>query len=1079
MNYSEKRELRKFYNDVFSENITNIRQAFKALNVTTSAEAYKELIKEKKIVDEIIRKEEARIARAENKKKAISWSQKGAQSWVKSQVAKKNKMEEERYIRKQILNMRVKNLNRIDIDLSKFKSIGDALKYALTEFERMFQGKKYNIIVNGVHYAINNNTKKKLLDRIMSRGVSTTDLEGSDAEFVAEINHIKKFTIELFTPTNTYKKANGAFFKYKNNTQIDLSRYQIYNTICESYDNCLVYALQQGGLCIEKLNELRTNCKSGNIPLCKFEEICTSLKIRINVKKMKTDAHSEIKVYGKSFEEVYNIGLLDEHFFIIEPTEYTNYCIKHYDNVKDQINYNNIVGMKENNTYYRNKTSYIDSFKLISLFLEYKEELLTQINKFEITHSEVYNKVNDDILDLHYIPSINNNYKPVETNSSKKDKSEFINIFFDFETSVINSVHVPYLCCFIDDNNNKSSFIGTDCGFQLLYYLNHNLKYKNVKMIAHNSSYDIRFLYKYLKNVKEINKGTKVISCSAKFNNMNIEIKDSLLLIAMPLKNFPKTFKISDLEKEVMSYKMYNETDCIKREMIPIQEAIEWLEKENKDVKQFLANIKRWDMNIEGYFNCIDYSRRYCEIDCYILKEGYNTFKKWMNELVHIDIDSILTIASLAHRYFIESKCYEGVNELSGHMQAFIQKCVVGGRVMCANNKKQVIVNKRIMDFDAVSLYPSAMSRMDGFLKGLPKVIEKLDYNELRSKDGYFIEIKIKSVGIKRKFPLLSYKNEDGIRMFTNDLVGRTIHIDKIALEDAIKYQDITFDIVRGYYFDEGFNTEINQVIRNIFNERVNLKKNKNPAEIVYKLIMNSGYGKSIMKEIDSECVYFNNKDEMNVFLSRNYNWLLEYEQLADSNLYKVKLIKSINTHFNIAQVGVSILSWSKRIMNEVMCLAEDSNIDIYYQDTDSMHLLDSDISILANKYTQLYGRELIGEQLGQFHSDFDLAGCKDVYARNSIFLGKKCYIDELVGKNSLGEEEVGYHIRMKGIPSSCITWKSQQLGCSNVFELYDKLYNGEKIEFDLTMQGQKDNFKFEKNGQVTTLKEFTRSIKF
>ena len=37
--------------------------------------------------------------------------------------------------------------------------------------------------------------------------------------------------------------------------------------------------------------------------------------------------------------------------------------------------------------------------------------------------------------------------------------------------------------------------------------------------------------------------------------------------------------------------------------------------------------------------------------------------------------------------------------------------------------------------------------------------------------------------------------------------------------------------------------------------------------------------------------------------------------------------------------IGVMILSISKRIMNEVICTAEDYGIEIYYQDTDSMHI--------------------------------------------------------------------------------------------------------------------------------------------
>jgi hypothetical protein len=34
----------------------------------------------------------------------------------------------------------------------------------------------------------------------------------------------------------------------------------------------------------------------------------------------------------------------------------------------------------------------------------------------------------------------------------------------------------------------------------------------------------------------------------------------------------------------------------------------------------------------------------------------------------------------------------------------------------------------------------------------------------------------------------------------------------------------------------------------------------------------------------------------------------------------------------------------SKRIMNEVICLAEDNEIEIFYQDTDSMHIQKADI---------------------------------------------------------------------------------------------------------------------------------------
>jgi len=109
----------------------------------------------------------------------------------------------------------------------------------------------------------------------------------------------------------------------------------------------------------------------------------------------------------------------------------------------------------------------------------------------------------------------------------------------------------------------------------------------------------------------------------------------------------------------------------------------------------------------------------------------------------------------------------------------FMQRCVVGGRVMTANNEKIIIQesdNCSVDDFDAVSLYPSAMERLPGFIKGKPKVIKELTMDFLKMCDTYFVEIKITNVGIKRAFPLTSYKTSKGVRFFTNDCIGKHVH---------------------------------------------------------------------------------------------------------------------------------------------------------------------------------------------------------------------------------------------------------------------------------------------------------------
>ena len=48
-------------------------------------------------------------------------------------------------------------------------------------------------------------------------------------------------------------------------------------------------------------------------------------------------------------------------------------------------------------------------------------------------------------------------------------------------------------------------------------------------------------------------------------------------------------------------------------------------------------------------------------------------------------------------------------------------------------------IEKLVQDFDAVSLYPSAMALFDGFLKGMPKRISSKQFHDLKHYDGYFL----------------------------------------------------------------------------------------------------------------------------------------------------------------------------------------------------------------------------------------------------------------------------------------------------------------------------------------------------
>jgi len=1022
------------------------------------------------------------------------------QKKIKAQRRKEQKQQaikqfEDRLIKNILQNVGGKYSLKLNSFLRKFSNNKNAIKQMLNSISKtlLSSGKKINLKINNLNYVLNAFTIERLFSLLTSQLVEGVNISGSDEAFVNELETAESIEIYEFVKTNKYEKANGAFFKYNHVMDFDLTKYQIYKAEEQvDYDNCLTFALKQGGLCDEKLEKLRLITKTDNIPVCKLKEVCEQLQIRINLKKTKKGDYGFFN-YGEQFEETYTIGLLEEHYFILDDIKITSYAIKNYFKIKEMKEWNRIA----KNDFKRYNDRFIDSFSAIRLLLEYKEDLLKPLNKIDILDSPYYRKVDNEIINLNYDAKEDVNFKPILPKEPKKQS--IINIFYDIETHTdANGKHIPYLCCYRIRGICHTQY-GSSCDLEMLWHLSNTFKHYSkttIRLIAHNGGkYDSHFIFKYLAGANGIKKGSRYMTIKGKFNRVKFELRDSLLLIPKPLKSFNKTFKLGDTVKEVISYNMYNKTDCIQRKLIPISEGLEWVKNDGLDEEQFLNNIEKWKLQQGEYYDCIEYSRFYCEIDCDILEKGYNTFNKWMQELVDINIDSVLTIASLAHRFFINEGCYEDVNELAGTPQQFIQKCVVGGRVMCCENKKIMFdkySHKKIMDFDAVSLYASAMRRMDGYLKGLPKVIDNFDFNSIKNYDGYFLQIVIKSVGITRKFPTMSFVNEEGIRTFTNDMIGKTIFIDKIALEDAIKQHNIEFEVVRGYYFDEGFNTKINDTIQHIFNERKKLKAQKNPAEDVYKLIMNSAYGKSILKEIETEIQFFNNEEDMNIFISRNYNWVQNYEAIDGSTMWILEKVNPINNHFNIPQVGVSILSMSKRIMNEVMGLAEENNLEMFYQDTDSIHITGKHIKKLAKLFKNKYGRKLIGDDLGQFHSDFELTdykkldeegyeekiSCKGIQARRSIFLGKKCYIDELKGMSESGIIKTDYHIRMKGVPNSTVKYTAKNLNLS-VFELYEKLYEGEKIMFDLTEGGAKANFKINKNGTINTLPFFERIISF
>ena len=951
-------------------------------------------------------------------------------------------------------------------------------------------------------YILKPSNVKQLANNINDLFVNETNVQGSDVDIVQEILNLNQVKIEAF---EFHKDKNqGGFFKYYNNTKIDLTEFQIYAEKQEKYkENCFVYALMvSGALNDEEINAIKFMCAGLYVPCNKILVVCDkfNLTIRVKVIEDRNKTHADIKSYGKG-ERVITIGLIEKHYFYIKEIPYTLYSIKHYEELKDVIEYNKIKDS------YNKKTSgrFTDSFQAIKYMYENKDYYFTDMPYDDMLDTQ-YADVAAEITTLEYNDlDIKPNGKYVKKingdlittyNAGNIVELKYKLVFFDFETITSGYNHEAYLVC----NNETKTNYGSECGRTMLYDLCY--KYPDIDiftLVAHNAGYDYRFIIKHLFMESEVTSGKKLLEAKglfyyAKGKSKKIIIKDSYSICGLSLANWGKAMKVPS-EKEIMPYGLYTKEnvnvknvniEAVKSACIAEYKKKKYCEGiEATDIEAttffnaFMINADKWNCIVGDKINIVEYSKRYCDIDIAVLKECYTKMRTICLETFDIDILDCMSSSQLAQRFMEVKGVFEDVMMVSSTPREYMMKCIEGGRVMCADNLKHNIELK-IADFDAVSLYPSAMQRLGGYLKGEPKVLKNLTYDFLQKCDGYFIQIIIKTLKTKRSFSLMSDKNDNDIRVFDNEL-PKKMYVCKQKLEDLIEFQGITFDIIDGYYYDEGRNMALRDVIQFAFNERKKLKAEGNPLQEVYKLIMNGAYGKTLQGAYDEQVIFKYGEDKLQDYISKNYNYIDNYITFDDGDYkkYRVQLTKPINSVFNNVPCGVEVLGMSKRIMNEVMCLAEDNDMKIYYQDTDSMHIEDRHIKSLSKMYKEKYNKELIGKEMGQFHSDFSSDKIvKDIIAIKSIFLGKKAYADVLEGKDANNNVIIDYHIRLKGVSDKAIKYYCL-MNKITPYELYKKLYDGEKIKFDLVCGGNACSFEYNKDYTISSNSAFVREVSF
>jgi hypothetical protein len=154
-------------------------------------------------------------------------------------------------------------------------------------------------------------------------------------------------------------------------------------------------------------------------------------------------------------------------------------------------------------------------------------------------------------------------------------------------------------------------------------------------------------------------------------------------------------------------------------------------------------------------------------------------------------------------------------------------------------------------------------------------------------------------------------------------------------------------------------------------------------------LLLNSIYGKTILKPIETN-VKLINKVDSDECIYRNKNPVEKSEEVDNSKFVKGSELKNTNKHYNPVHLDCNILNMSKRIMSEVMYLAEDNGVTMLYQDTDSNHMRACEMGLLYELFKEKYGRDLVKKRLCQFRSDFLSMDGTESFAAKSVFCAKK-----------------------------------------------------------------------------------------
>jgi hypothetical protein len=225
-----------------------------------------------------------------------------------------------------------------------------------------------------------------------------------------------------------------------------------------------------------------------------------------------------------------------------------------------------------------------------------------------------------------------------------------------------------------------------------------------------------------------------------------------------------------------------------------------------------------------------------------------------------------------------------------------------------------------------------------------------------------------------------------------------------------------------------------------MFEERKILKSAGNPAQLMYKLILNCFFGKTIEKPRCTQLAICEASKDWQARLRREsgrvrafyFTGGIRYGNNVHSHVVIEVKVHSMG-HKAWPHIGSAILSKSKVLMERLFEKVEDH---VYYTDTDSCHMSMAEWLKFESQY--------IGTDLGKFHNDYAHPYTKAV---KGIYLAKKVYFEGLSSEDGSREGEL---CKMKGVPQEAIDHVKKEMELTGE-QLYERMIS-HVVEFPLAL---------------------------